>query len=75
MAGTTNLYPNLPGHLVEFEDGGTVLRTDVTPISTDSVLLLGTAVDGPINEPVAIDMTTVESLFGKETNANGVPNG
>lgn len=75
MAGTTNLYPNLPGHLVEFEDGGTALRTEVAPASTDSVLLLGTAVDGPINEPVAIDMTTVEALFGKETSASGVPNG
>lgn len=75
MAGTTNLYPNLPGHLVEFEDGGTALRTEVAPASTDSVLLLGTAIDGPINEPVAIDMTTVEALFGKETSANGIPNG
>ena len=75
MAGTTNLYPNLPGHLVEFEDGGTSLRTEASSASTDSVLLLGTAVDGPVNEPVAIDMNTLESLFGKETNANGIPNG
>lgn len=75
MAGTINLYPNLPGHLVEFKDGGMVLRNDPTPQETDSVLLLGTAVDGPINEPVAIDMSTIETLFGKEVTQEGAPNG
>lgn len=75
MAGTINLYPNLPGHLVEFKDGGMVLRNDPTPQETDSVLLLGTAVDGPINEPIAIDMSTIETLFGKEVTQEGAPNG
>ena len=26
--GVTNLYPNLPGHLVEFKDGGLQLTSD-----------------------------------------------
>ena len=56
MAGTVNLYPNLPGHLVEFKDGGMSLRNEPITESTSSVLLLGTAVDGPIHEPVAIDL-------------------
>lgn len=75
MAGTVNLYPNLPGHLVEFKDGGMALRNEPIADTTASVLLLGTAVDGPINEPVAIDMSTIESLFGKDSLDNGASNG
>ena len=75
MAGTVNLYSNLPGHLVEFKDGGMALRSEPIAETTSSVLLLGTAVDGPINEPVAIDMSTIESLFGKDSLDNGASNG
>lgn len=75
MAGFINMYPNLPGHLVEFKDGGMVLRNDPIPQETDSVLLLGTAIDGPVGEPVAIDMTTLESLYGKDVDAKGKSNG
>ena len=75
--GITNLYPNLPGHLVEFKDGGLQLtsRTDDPNASSKSLLILGTAFDGPINEPVKIDETTVSQLFGPEVNAKGFPNG
>lgn len=72
----TNLYPNLPGHLVEFKDGGLQLTTDTTvDASAKSLLILGTAFDGPINEPVKIDSTTVSQLFGSEVNEKGYPNG
>lgn len=71
----TNLYPNLPGHLVEFKDGGLQLTTNTETASGKSLLILGTAFDGPINEPVQIDATTVSQLFGSEVNANGYPNG
>ena len=72
----TNLYPNLPGHLVEFKDGGLQLTSDTTAdASGKSLLILGTAFDGPINEPVKIDSTTVTQLFGSEVNAKGYPNG
>ena len=71
----TNLYPNLPGHLVEFKDGGLQLTTNAETASGKSLFILGTAFDGPINEPVQIDATTVSQLFGSEVNANGYPNG
>lgn len=71
----TNLYPNLPGHLAEFKDGGLQLTTNAETASGKSLLILGTAFDGPINEPVQIDATTVAQLFGSEVNANGYPNG
>lgn len=73
----TNLYPNLPGHLVEFKDGGLQLTTDISAEAAGkkSILILGTAFDGPINEPVKIDATTVTQLFGPEVNAKGFPNG
>ena len=70
----TNLYPNLPGHLVEFKDGGLQLTSKTVETSTTkSLLILGTATDGPINEPVKIDATTVSQVFGKEVDKNGYP--
>ena len=71
-----NLYANLPGHLVEFKDGGLQLTTSTTDTSsTKSLLILGTAIDGPVNEPVKIDETTVAKVFGEEIDENGFPNG
>lgn len=70
-----NLYPNLPGMLIEFKDGGSALRFEKTDVSTDSLLLLGTAVDGPVMNPVAVDYQTVELIFGSDADSNGVPNG
>lgn len=76
MASLGNLYPNLPGMLIEFKDGGSSLRFDDTDVSTDSVLLLGTAVDGPLMEPVAVDIESAELIFGSDYNSmTGVPNG
>lgn len=75
MAGFSNIYPNLPGMLVEFKDGGMSLRQDVGTTSTDSVLILGTSVDGPILEPVAVDDQSAEAIFGKAVTSNGVSNG
>ena len=71
-----NLYPNLPGHLVEFKDGGLQLTSNTqTTSNSKSLLILGTAFDGPINEPVKIDDTTVSQLFGSDVGSNGYPNG
>lgn len=73
----TNLYPNLPGHLVEFKDGG--LQFTVEPDTgngiTKSLLILGTAFDGPVMEPVKIDKTTVTQVFGSDVNDKGFSNG
>ena len=72
----TNLYSNLPGHLVEFKDGGLQLTADQSDVTNSkSLLILGTAFDGPVNEPVKIDATTVSQLFGSEVNENGYANG
>ena len=71
----TNLYSNLPGHLVEFKDGGMQLRDTAVSGSSKSLLIIGTAIDGPVNEPVAIDAENVQKLFGNDINDNGIPNG
>lgn len=68
-------YPNLPGILSEFKDGGLQLKADPNPPKTDSILILGTAIDGPINEPVAVDPETVELVFGPALTPNRQPNG
>ena len=71
----TNLYPNLPAHLVEFKDGGMQLRNTAVVGNSTSLLIIGTAIDGPVNEPVAIDVENVQKLFGNDIDAMGVPNG
>lgn len=71
----TNLYPNLPGHLVEFKDGGLQFTNSDNTTVGKSVLILGTAFDGPVNEPVKIDATTVSQLYGSDVDENGYPNG
>ena len=72
----TNLYSNLPGHLVEFKDGGLQLTVDQSDVTNSkSLLILGTACDGPVSEPVKIDATTVSQLYGSEVNENGYANG
>lgn len=75
MAGIQDSYPFLPSHLVEFKDGGMKIKTDPNPPTTESVLILGTATDGPVFEVVEVDPTTAELMFGRAVNANGQPNG
>lgn len=74
MASRLDLYPNLPGILTEFEDGGLALREEQNPPATDSILLLGTATDGPVMEPVAVDANTY-TLFGTGVGPNNLPDG
>lgn len=64
--GVTNIYSNLPGHLVEFKDGGLQYTIEEDISSTKSLLILGTAYDGPVNEPVKIDKATVSQVFGSD---------
>lgn len=71
----TNLYPNLPGNLVEFRDGGLSARTSDTDTTNPvSILIIGTAIDGPVKEPVAVDSDTITKIFGKSVDANGKSN-
>ena len=74
MSGLNN-YTNLPGMMTQFVDGGLQLRQIAVAASTDSILILGTATDGPIMEPVAVDSSTAEVVFGKSVYQNGRPNG
>ena len=77
MTAFSNMYPNLPGMFVSFKDGGLTLREDSTTddTTTNSMLILGTAVDGIVMEPVAVDDSTAEQLFGSAVDANGISNG
>lgn len=74
-----DLYPNLPGHLVVFKDGGLTMRENPVPAGNKSMLILGTALDGPINEPVAVDMANISKIFGEDYTedvaGNSIPNG
>lgn len=72
----TNLYPNLPGHLVEFKDGGLTSIPDSEEVSSGkSLLITGTALDGPVMEPVQVSADTVSKVFGSDVDENGYPNG
>lgn len=68
-------YKNLPGMLIDFKDGGKALKFNDETGNTDSILLLGTAVDGPVMEPVAVDDKSVELIFGSDVKAGNIPNG
>lgn len=71
-----NLYPNLPGHLVEFKDGGLTSIPDSEEVgSSKSLLITGTALDGPVMEPVQVSAETVVKVFGSDVDDNGYPNG
>lgn len=72
---TLNKYPNLPGQLINFKDGGYAYRSNSNTSNTESMLILGTSIDGPVMEPVAIDIETIEKVFGKDVNDKGVANG
>lgn len=75
MAVMQDKYPNLPGHLTEFKDGGLQLVQEANPPKTESILILGTAIDGPVMEPVKVDASTYELVFGKIADEKGIPNG
>lgn len=75
MASVFEKYPNLPGFATEFKDGGLQVRTETIPPGTESILFLGTAVDGPVGEPVAVNPNNVELIFGSSTTPTGIPNG
>ena len=68
-------YPYLPGHLVDLKDGGLkALKPEREAPATESVLILGTATDGPIRTPVAVDPDSVR-MYGKLLDSDNFPNG
>jgi len=69
----TNMYPNLPGHLVEFRDGRLHSDANTDAGYNKSLLILGTAFDGPVKEPVNVTEENVSKIFGSEVDDNGYP--
>ena len=67
-------YENLPGIIANYPEGGLTIQR--TADFGDSVLIIGTAEDGPKNSPVPIhnleNLTDVFGRFGQGTLARGV---
>ena len=61
-------YANLPGVKVSYEDGNLYTGNQVESANTQSILILGTAIDGPVGEPVSVNAIggpkVAEKLFG-----------
>lgn len=61
-------YENLPGVKVSYEDGNLYTGNQVEEARTQSILILGTAIDGPVGEPVSVNAIggpkAAEKLFG-----------
>lgn len=70
-----NQYDALPGHQVGFKDKQVKLPRDTEPKITESILFIGTATDGPVNQPVYVTPDNVYSIFGKAIQDNGLANG
>ena len=67
--------PQLPGVTAVFPDGGLAITPPQADVNS-SILIIGTAEDGPMYEPVAIDnlatAATVFGRFGKGTLVRGI---
>ncbi len=70
-----NQYQAIPGHSVRFTDGNLNLKNDPNAPITESVVLLGTATDGPVGQPIGVTPDNAYQIFGKVTHDNGIPNG
>lgn len=66
---------NLPGNRRVYRDYNLQVSENEAPgVLTDSVLLIGTAVDGPVNVPYQVRrLVDAENLFGKMVDKNGLP--
>ncbi|WDI05127.1 hypothetical protein PUW25_25300 (plasmid) [Paenibacillus urinalis] len=64
---TTEKYENLPGVKVTYEDGQLFTGSSQQTATTQSKLIIGSAVDGPTGEPVSVrelGIKEVDKLFG-----------
>jgi hypothetical protein len=61
-------YENLPGVKVSYEDGNLYQGDQTQSAATQSVLIIGTAIDGPVGEPVSVNAIggpkAAEKMFG-----------
>lgn len=70
-----NQYDALPGHKVGFKDGNLNLKNDPNGATTESVVFLGTATDGPVHQPVIVTPENAFAIFGTSVHENGIANG
>lgn len=65
---TFEQYENLPGVKVDYQDGNLHSGAQTDSASTQSILIIGTATDGPVGEPVSVNAIggpkAAEKLFG-----------
>lgn len=67
---------NIPGFQNTYNDYNLQAASTVTSSSsTASVLLIGTALDGPVGPYAVQRISDVDSLFGSQVDSNGMPNG
>lgn len=68
MSTFTESYANLPGFSVEYTDNNLSTGARSVGATTKSVLLIGTAIDGPIGEPLSVNdlggIRAAERAFG-----------
>lgn len=68
MSTFTESYANLPGFSVEYTDNNLTLGARSLGANTKSVLLIGTAIDGPMGEPLSVNdlggLKAAEKVFG-----------
>lgn len=70
-----NQYDALPGHKVGFKDGNLNLKNDPNGATTESVVFLGTATDGPVHQPIRVTPENAFAIFGTNVHDNGIANG
>lgn len=69
-----SLYPNLPGFRTELQDRN--LKVEETVARTQKIVIMGTATDGPVGQPVEVSRPEdAEAIFGRAVDDMGRPNG
>ncbi|HDX9673986.1 TPA: hypothetical protein ROY08_001243 [Bacillus cereus] len=65
---TFEQYENLPGVKVSYEDGNLYTGKQTEDARTQALLIMGTAIDGPVGEPVSVNQIggpkVAEKMFG-----------
>jgi hypothetical protein len=65
---TFEQYENLPGVKVDYQDGNLYSGAQSEQSNTQSILIVGTALDGPVGEPVSVNAIggpkAAEKMFG-----------
>jgi len=58
------LNENIPGLSIHYKDGGLLVPVIEGGPLTDTVLVIGTALDGPVGKAVRVNTSSAETLFG-----------